>query len=208
MRASRFVAAAFVALATLALAQAAAAQSVTYTIFSTGTDDAYSGSFDGTVGLPFKVDATGYFKHNDVDGISREDARVVASRPLYRGVFAAYEFRANDGDAPNRFGFGYRAPCGVNAVYFPYGVDNDTDTVDEDGQTVQVNGARTFGEWRVKGILDVTKRDDVTRYWATVQASLEVAPRTAFVGEYRARPSGFSDVQRSVWFGLAFTPVQ
>ena len=60
----------------------------------------------------------------------------------------------------------------------------------------------------VRGVLDVTRRDDVTRYWGTATAAIEVAPRMAFVGEYRARATPVGDVDRSVWFGLGVTVLQ
>ena len=190
------------------------AQRATVTIFSTGVDGAYSGSIDGDVALPFGIGTSGYFNVNDVDGASREDARVVATRAVARGVIAVYEFRTNDVDAPNRFGVGYRVGSGVfvgvNAVYFPYGVDFDTNTVDEDGQTVQVNGSRALGGWRVDGKLHVTRRDGATRYWGEASASLNVAPGVAFVGEYRARPvtNGVFAHDRSVWFGVGVDVVR
>lgn len=201
-----FVTLAVVFVYALVSVPSALAQRATVTLFSTGTDGTYAGTVDGAVALPLGVDARGYFDVNDVDGASREDARVVATRAVYRGILVAYEFRAHDADAPNRFGVGYAAPCGVNAVYFPYGVDFDTNTVDEDGQTVQVNGSRVLGGWRVDGKLDVTRRAGATRYWGEASASLDVAPGVAFVGEYRARPvaNGVFAHDRSVWFGVAF----
>lgn len=187
------------------MAAPAFAQQATVTLFSTGTDGVYSGSVDAHASLPFGIDAAGYFDVNDVDGASREDARIVATRALVRGVLVAYEFRANEDDAPNRFGVGYRLGAGINAIYFPYGIDFDTNTIDDDGHTVQVNGSRVLGDWRVGGKLDVTQRNDATRYWGEASAAFDVVPGVAFVGEYRARPvgDGVFTHNRSVWFGVA-----
>lgn len=190
------------ALLALAWATPAAAQQATYTIFSTGTDTAFSGSVDARRSLPFGVNAAGYFDH---DAIAREDVRLAASRPVYRGVLAVYEFRDHEGDAPNRFGLGYRLPYNVTAVVFPYGVDFDAGTVDDDGVTVQVNGSRKVGDWSARGVVDVTRRDGATRYFGIASASFDVAPGFAFVGEYRARTTDVGAVDRSVWFGLGVT---
>lgn len=187
------------ALAALAVfAAPAAAQSATYTIFSTGTDSTYSGSFDGAARLPFGIDASGYFDHDDA--VAREDVRLVASRDVYRGVLAVYEFRDDRATgAPDRVGVGYRAPF-VDVVVFPYAVSFENGRVD-DGTTVQVGGRRAVGDWRVRGAVDVTRRDGEMRYWGTATAALAVAPRTSLVVEYRARP-GDEGTRRSVWFGL------